>query len=77
MASFEDDFFFPESCHFCWTGTESTGAEKEATNFNIERMMNKQHGVQFDPTNKACIRFLKLAFYFLGSVGSLLGVVKE
>lgn len=53
MASYEEDFFFPESCKFSWTGNDDAGRDKEGTHLNIERLLNKQHGVQFDPANKA------------------------
>lgn len=52
IASTEDDFFFPGSCKFAWTSAEGDKEESVATNFSLEKLIRKQHGVQYDPKNK-------------------------
>jgi hypothetical protein len=54
LAATEKDFFYPVNSEFCWTSTEE-GDYAEAKGFgtsNADKIINVQHGVQFDPKNK-------------------------
>lgn len=52
LASTESDFFFPGSTAFSWTSSDSNDNGRHSPNSNIERFINKNHGVDFDPANK-------------------------
>ena len=56
MASTEDDFFFPHSKEYSWTSSESNSGGRNTPNSNIERLLNRHAGIQFDPSNKVRVK---------------------